>query len=117
MSSASAVFTIESHGLEMPCRLVYRIEAEEKEIVQFPKGLKGAAIFSEPYASDYKPAFLRFGIEIPEDRAASESLKSKKIVTLDDEGFGEAFFRYAFPKMRKAHPERFVWQVIFPKSS
>lgn len=117
MSSASVTFTIKDHGLETPCRLVYCYEAKEKEIVQFPKGLRGVAIFSEPYASDYKPAFMRFGIEIPDDKDASDLLKSKKVVTLEDEGFGEAFFRYAFPKMRKAHPERFVWQVLFPKLS
>lgn len=112
MAALSNIFTIEKYGVDAPCRLMYQTE----EMLHFGSGLKGKISFTEKYARHEAP-LKRFGILIPTDPEASDTLKSLvgKNVVLGEEGFGEAFYRYYFPKISKGHPERYTWEVLSSK--
>ena len=106
-------FTIEQFGLKRPCHLLYMKDGDGVEIVRFEKGLEGPARFSETFKS-YIPPFEHFGISVPHDSQASSTLKTKagNSVRPQEVGFGEAFYRYYFPKMRKHAPENYQWKTL-----
>ena len=109
MASAINNFIMDRHGLLAPCRLF--LAKEDQEIVRFPEGLKGKAIFAEHFTSYVQP-FKRYGINCSLDASLPESLRSKGIVYLNDDLFGEAFYRVYFPQMRKHDPKNYVWEVL-----
>ena len=113
MAVSSSHFTIESDGLKTPCRLIYATEEKSAEIVRFEEGLKGPARFSEIFKT-YVSIFNVYRILVPDDPDASKTLKAKagQSLHLSDSNFGEAFYRYYFPKMRKNAPQRYHWEIL-----
>lgn len=110
MQPLSQVFTLKQDGLTTPCRLIFK-GTKELEVVRFTSGLLGQPLFSDNF-KDYATAFLYCGILIPDDPGLPEHLKlyAKKEVMLTDKEFGEAFYRYFFPKLKKNHPHDFYWE-------
>jgi hypothetical protein len=113
MAINATTFTIESQGLHTPCRLLFSSKDKSDEIVRFEKGLKGPARFSNLFQS-YVADFKYFGILVPDDPKASSTLKDKigSRVVYSDPGFGEAFYRYHFPKMIKHDPDCYHWVTL-----
>jgi hypothetical protein len=113
MTVSATPFTIEAHGTHTPCHLLYVLGEKHSEIVRFEKGLSGSARFTGNFTS-YIKVFQHFGILIPPDPHASAELQTKagRFVALSDSGFGEAFYRYYFPKMQKHSPERYHWETL-----
>ena len=105
-------FNLKTDGLSTPCRLIF-MGIEQLEIVRFEKGLSGKPQFSQAF-KDYATAFLYSSIQIPEDQLQSSSLKpfNKREVSLSDPEFGEAFYRFFFPKLKKNHPQDFIWEKL-----
>lgn len=111
LDSASP-FNLKNDGLSTPCRLIF-LGIEQLEIVRFETGLLGRPQFSQAF-KDYATAFMYSSIQIPEDQLQSSSLKpfSKREISLLDTEFGEAFYRFFFPKLKKNHPQDFLWQKL-----
>lgn len=112
MNNTSALFNLKNDGITTPCRLMFK-GLRDLEIVRFETGLAGKPVFSEEF-KDYGTAFLYCGIFIPDEIGIPDHLKSyiKKEVTINDTEFGEAFYRYFFPKLKKNHPHDFIWEKL-----
>jgi hypothetical protein len=116
MNILSTVFSLKNDGLYTPCRLVFK-GLKNIEVVRFESGLIGKASFSDCF-KDYATAFSYCGIFVPEEPGIPEHLKgyAKREIALNDKEFGEAFYRYFFPKLKKNHPHDFYWEKYFPIS-
>lgn len=112
MNLINSLFNIRSDGICTPCRLIFK-GLKELEVVRFESGLIGKASFSNAF-QDYATAFLYCGIFIPDDPQIPDHFKSfiKKEITIQDKEFGEAFYRYFFPKLKKNHPNDFIWEKL-----
>lgn len=112
MNKTSTLFILKNDGITTPCRLMFK-GLKEMEIVRFEIGLAGKPKFSEEF-KDYGTAFLYCGIFIPDEIDIPDHFRSfiKKEVTINEIEFGEAFYRYFFPKLKKNHPHDFTWEKL-----
>jgi hypothetical protein len=92
-----------------PIKLVF--EPEHREIVSFPQGLKGKALFFEG-GKNFEEAMAELGIIIPViERGNYPELKdaTQGAIYLDDISFGIAFYEIYYKEL---DPSKFKWFKI-----
>jgi len=96
--------------LDSPMRL-FQVSSN-LEIVRFPEGLKGKAIFSSTF--QYLEDNLSItGISIPtEAKVRFSPLTQQSVIHLKDEAFGKAFYELYFPSVVKNNPDDYLWEKI-----
>lgn len=100
---------IKTISLTEPMKLVY--VREQRDVVSFPNGLKGRAVFS----ADYKyieVAMKLIGLSVPvgEEKNFAGLKEGQRRIHLNDPGFGIAFYELYWH--RTMNPDDFQWQKI-----
>ena len=98
-------------SLADPVKLVY--VQKNRDVVLFPEGLQGRAIFSPTY-KHIESAMKILGLLIPENEAKNypHFNEEKRRIYLDDKDFGIAFYELYY--RRTMNPDDFRWERFKP---
>ena len=101
--------TIKTISLTEPVKLVY--VREQRDVVSFPNGLRGRAVFSADY-KHLEIAMKLIGLSLPvrEEKSYPGLKAGQRRIHLDDPGFGIAFYELYW--QRTMNPDDFQWQKM-----